>query len=62
MLKLLKLLDVQVEALDDAVLADTATRSPGNAVQMGSPLRLNKKTPGADGPTTADHSLQLDST
>ena len=62
LLKLLKLLDVQVEALDDAVLADSATRSPGNAVQMGSPLRLNKMTPGADGPTTADHSLQLDST
>uniref|UniRef100_A0A7S0AGX8 Uncharacterized protein n=1 Tax=Minutocellus polymorphus TaxID=265543 RepID=A0A7S0AGX8_9STRA len=64
LLKLLKLLDVQVEALDN-VLADAAaaaTGLPGNAAQMGSPLRpRHKQIPGADGATTADHSLRLDS-
>lgn len=70
LLKLLKLLDVQVEALDDAVLADAAaaagTASPGRAAaQMGSPQRTgaHKKISGADGSNGAtDHSLQLDST
>ena len=73
LLKLLKLLDVQVEALDDAVLADAAaaaagTGSPGRAAaaaQMGSPQRTgaHKKISGADESTGAtDHSLQLDST
>mmetsp|Transcript_20274 Transcript_20274/g.58201 ORF Transcript_20274/g.58201 Transcript_20274/m.58201 type:complete len:371 (-) Transcript_20274:45-1157(-) len=64
LLKLLKLLDVQVEALDN-VLADAAaaaTGLPGNAAQMGSPSRpRHKQIPGADGATTADHSLRLDS-
>ena len=70
LLKLLKLLDVQVEALDDAVLADAAAAagtglSGRAAAQMGSPQRTgaHKKISGADGSTgTTDHSLQLDST